>query len=374
MAKKVGVNVSNLFSGAEYSQEVHALETTVAELQAEIAALRATGDLELESKLQELRGQLASGGVLDVPIEQIDPNPEQPRQTFSEESIAAIALSLESDGQQEPVILVELPYNRYLLFDGERRWRGAKELKWATLKAVVIPEPEALHRRVLLANLHRENLNSLDIAEALVKEIAAQSTLNARDIPRTLRASVRRLERQGTLTQVSELVLAPIEHQQQELALLGLGEEEQTVFRVLLSLQLNPASVNANVFPMLGLPSDLKKAIREQGLGGMQALALARLSAKTLGMSETAARKVRAQVLKQVLQKKLSVNQSRQIVAASIARHTQQPDSSPEKKQVDGMIRRVRSMPLKKVGRTQLEELREALQQKLIEIESALSE
>ncbi|MBD6620997.1 ParB/RepB/Spo0J family partition protein [Komarekiella sp. 'clone 1'] len=374
MAKKVGVDLSNLFSGAEYSQEVHELKETIDKLQEEITQLRSTGNQELETKIQELRGHLASSGVQDVAIEVIDPNPEQPRQTFSEESITAIALSLQSEGQQEPVILIKQINERYLLFDGERRWRGAKQLNWVTLKAVVIPQTEALHRRVLLANLHRENLNSLDIAEALIKEIAAQSDFKGEEIPRILRTGVRRLERQGSMTQVSELVLATREQQQQQLLTLGLGDAEQIVFRVLLSLLLNPASVNANIFPMLTLPNDLKQAIREQGLGGIHALALARLSAKTLDITEAAARKVRTRILKQVLQEKLSVAQSRQIIAAEIARHTKQPDSNSEKKQVDTIIRRVQEIHVLHVERPQLIQMREALQQKLIEIESALKQ
>lgn len=139
MSKKVGVDLSNLFSGAEYSQEVHTLESKIAELSAEIEQLRSSGSQELEAKVQELREQLASGGVLDVLIEQIDRNVEQPRQTFTQESIEMLALSLESDGQQEPIILIEQLNGRYLLFDGERRWRGAKLLNWETIKAVVIP-------------------------------------------------------------------------------------------------------------------------------------------------------------------------------------------------------------------------------------------
>jgi ParB family chromosome partitioning protein len=374
MNKKVGVDLSNLFSGAEYSQEVYALESQIAQLSAEVEQLRSSNSQELEDKIQELRGQLASGGVLDVPLEQIDRNVEQPRQTFTEESIEMLALSLASDGQQEPIILIEQLNGRYLLFDGERRWRGAKLLNWKTLKAVVIPEPAALHRRVLLANLHREDLNPLDTAEALIKEITANSDLNAREIPKILRTGVRRLERQGTLSRVSSLVLAPIEQQQQELDTLELSEAECIIFRVLLSLRLNPASVNANIFPMLGLESDLKQAIREQGLGGMQAKALQQLSAKKLGLSESAARKVRSRVTKQVLGKKCSVAQVRQLVAAEIARHTQESDAGVGAKQVNGVIQRVQSMPVEKVGREQLTLLREALQQKLQEIESALSE
>lgn len=374
MSKKVGVDLSNLFSGAEYSQEVYALESKIAELSAEIEQLRSSGSQELEAKIQELREQLASGSVLDVLIEQIDRNVEQPRQTFTQESIEMLALSLESDGQQEPIILIEQLNGRYLLFDGERRWRGAKLLNWKTIKAVVIPEPAALHRRVLLANLHREDLNPLDTAEALIKEITSNSDLNSDEIPKILRTGVRRLERQGTITKVSTLVLAPIEQQQQELATLGLSEAERIVFQVLLSLRLNPASVNTNIFPMMGLSVDLKQAIREQGLGGMQAKALQQLSSKKLGLSEAAARKVRSRVTKQVLEKKLSVTQVRQLVTAEIARHNQQSDSATGKKQVDGIIQRVRSMPIEKVGREQLALLKEALQQKLQEIDSVLSD
>jgi ParB family chromosome partitioning protein len=374
MSKKVGVDLSNLFSGAEYSQEVYALESKIAELSAEIEQLRSSGSQELEAKIQELREQLASGSVLDVLIEQIDRNVEQPRQTFTQESIEMLALSLESDGQQEPIILIEQLNGRYLLFDGERRWRSAKLLNWETLKAVVIPYPAALHRRVLLANLHREDLNPLDTAEALIKEITSNSDLNGDEIPKILRTGVRRLERQGTITKVSTLVIAPIEQQQQELATLGLSEAERIVFQVLLSLQLNPASVNTNIFPMMGLSVDLKQAIREQGLGGMQAKALQQLSSKKLGLSEAAARKVRSRVTKQVLEKKLSVTQVRQLVTAEIARHNQQKDSATGKKQVNGIIERVRSMSIENVEREQLSLLKEALQQKLQEIDSVLSE
>lgn len=374
MVKKVGVDLSNLFSGAEYSQEVHELKETIDKLQLEIIQLRSTDNQELETKIHELREHLVPSGVLKVAIEQIDRNPEQPRQTFSQESITAIALSLESNGQQEPIILIAQQDGRYLLFDGERRWRGAKQLNWATLEAVIIPQPEALHRRVLLASLHRENLNPLDTAEALVKEIAVQSDLKIEDIPRILRAGVRRLERQGTLVKISELVLASPEQQHQQILLLGLGEAEQIVFRVLLSLLLNPTSVNTNIFPMLALPDDLKQAMRGQGLGGIHALSLARLSAKTLGVSEAVARKLRTRILKQILQEKLSVAQSRQIVSAEITHHTQQFDSSSKRKQVDTIIRQVQEIPLVHIKRSQLVHMREALQKKLTEIESALKQ
>jgi ParB family chromosome partitioning protein len=374
MSKKIGVDLSNLFSGAEYSQEVYTLESKIAELSAEIEQLRSSGSQEVEVKIQELRHELASKGVVDVPLEQIDRNWEQPRQTFTSESIGLLARSLESDGQQEPIILIEQLNGRYLLFDGERRTRAASQLNWVSLKAVIIPEPAELHRRVLLANLHRENLNPLDLAEALVKEITDSCELEADDIPRTLRTAVRRLERQGTIALVNFLIGATLEQQQRELGTMGLNQQEEKIFQVLLSLRLNPASVNTNIFPMLRLSVDLKQAIREQGLGRMPALALQQLSAKKLGISEKEAQRVRTRILELVLEKKLSVNQTRQLVAQEIANHTQQIEVVLGRKQVDRIIAQVRSMPVEKVGQEQLALLKEALQQKLIEIKSALSE
>lgn len=373
MSKKPQIDLSNLFSGAEYSQEVHSLETKITELQAEIEQLRSQGSQQVETKVQELRSTLTSGGVIDILVEQIDPNPDQPRQTFSQESINGMMVSLASDGQQEPIILIEQPDGRYLLFDGERRWRAVLQLQWSTIKAVIIPCPEALHRRVLLANLHRENLNPLDMAEALIKEIAQTSNLNIEDIPRILRAAVRRLERQEKINRISEIVVVSPEEQQEVLATLELAQSELSVFSVLLSLQLNPASINTNIFPMLGLAPDLKQAIRTQGLGGIQAITVQRCNAKALGIKEAEAKKVRAKLVKRILQEKLSVAKTRALVSEEIGRYQKEQSKGATASRATGMIRQVREMAIDNMEQLELKALKEALADKLNEIESMLS-
>lgn len=373
MSKKPQIDLSNLFSGAEYSQEVHALETKITELQAEIEQLRSVGSQQVESKVQELRSTLTSGGVIDISVEQIDPNPDQPRQTFSPESINGMMVSLASDGQQEPIILIEQPDGRYLLFDGERRWRAALQLQWGTIKAVIIPCPEALHRRVLLANLHRENLNSLDMAEALIKEIAQTSNLNEQDIPRILRTAVRRLERQGKTNQISEIVVVSPESQQEALAELELNSSEKSVLSVLLSLQLNPASINTNIFPMLGLAADLKQAMRTQGLGGIQAIAVQRCNAKALAIKEAEAKKVRAKLVKRILQEKLSVAKTRALVSSEISSYQKEQAKGSTPSRATSMIRQVQEIAIDNMEQQELEALKVALASKLHEIESMLS-
>ncbi|WP_373526617.1 ParB/RepB/Spo0J family partition protein [Nostoc sp.] len=157
-------NLTNYFSGAKQSQQLSEAEEEIQQLRAEIEELRDKNSGELERELEELRTQLQSqSGIVSISIEQIEPNIEQPRQTFLPESIESMSRSLASDGQLQPVILIQRE-NHLLIFDGERRWRSAKALGWQTLSAVIIPEPAGLHRKALITSLHREDLNPLDTA------------------------------------------------------------------------------------------------------------------------------------------------------------------------------------------------------------------
>lgn len=90
---------------------------------------------------------------------------------------------------------------------------------------------------------------------------------------------MRRLNAQKKMNSVVELMTAENAEQQSGLVALDLSDSEQAVLGLLLDLQLNPASIDANVFPMLSLASDLKVAIRS-GLKGVHAMALQKLSPK----------------------------------------------------------------------------------------------
>ena len=155
MPKSPVVDLDSLFSGAEQVHQLSQAEAEILRLREEIERLRSRGSDGLETQLATLREQLQSqSGFLYVPLASIQSNPSQPRQTFLDESIEAMSQSLEREGQLQPVILLEQDGN-YLLFDGERRWRGAKLLGWEKLKSVVISRPIALHRQSLLTSLHR---------------------------------------------------------------------------------------------------------------------------------------------------------------------------------------------------------------------------
>ncbi|MBD2536928.1 ParB/RepB/Spo0J family partition protein [Nostoc flagelliforme FACHB-838] len=303
-------NLTNYFSGAKQSQQLSEAEEEIQQLRAEIEELRDKNSGELERQLEELRTQLQSQlGILSIPIEQIEPNIEQPRQTFLTESLESMSRSLTSDGQLQPVILIQRE-NHLLIFDGERRWRSAKALGWQTLSAVIIPEPTGLHRKALLTSLHREDLNPLDKAEAIARELSRITGLELQDIPRILSTVVRRLNSQKRITSLVDLITADAKKQEKELESLDLSDSERAILSLLLDLQLNPASIDANIFPMLSLAEDLKLAIRA-GLKGVHAMALQKLSAKNLGLNEQKAQLIREKTTQKVVAEKLSVQDLR---------------------------------------------------------------
>ncbi len=377
MSARKAPDLTNYFSAAKQSQQISEAEQEIQRLRAEIEELRSQGSTELEEQLQALRSQLQSqSGVNSISLGQIQRNPEQPRQTFLPESLESMSRSLQSDGQLEPIILVQR--ESLVLFDGERRWRSAKALGWQSLQAVIIPEPAALHRKALLTSLHREDLNPLDKAEALVRELTTNTGLESQDIPRILSTTVRRLNAQKRMNQVAELMTATPEEQQQGLAFMELDDREQAVLGLLLDLQLNPASIDANIFPMLSLAPDLKAAIRESGLFGVHAMILQKLSAKNLGKTESEAQSIRVNTTQRVIAEKLSASVARKLVNEVIALHVK-PEPIPQKKVkllsiAAASLQQLSGEILTQSEPSQLLEFQEVLRQKLAEIEVALKQ
>lgn len=379
MAKKRSiVDMDNLFSSANQVHQLSESEEKIQQLTAEIERLRQAPDAtELETELERLRDQLAqSGGIREVAIALIEPNPDQPRQTFTAESIEGMAASLERFGQLQPAIVMEAA-DKFLLFDGERRWRGARQLGWESLQVVVIPSKTQLHREALLTSLHREDLNPLDKAEAILKEIVQNTQLEPEQIIRELASVMRRLSKHGKLPHLTELVSASSETQTQGLDALELSENERTLLLELLKLQLNPASVSANIFPMVSLFDDLKEAMRNSGLKGFQAVALNQLSPKNLNVKPKKAATIRAQVTAQVLEENLSVAKTRTLVKQILQQHSTAKLDPISKRAIATATKTLDKLSLEILSSAQpeeLEQLQQQLRDKLEEISRLMEE
>lgn len=103
--------------------------------------------------------------VENVPIDNIQPNPYQPRQRFSAEELEDLTRSIQTKGVLQPV-LARRKGQHFELVTGERRWRAARQAGLAVIPAIVkdVGESEMLELG-LIENLQRENLNVIEEAE-----------------------------------------------------------------------------------------------------------------------------------------------------------------------------------------------------------------
>ncbi len=110
-----------------------------------------------------------SNGIRDVPVDRIDPNPNQPRLTFDEDTLLELAASITEHGVLQPILIRPGVEGRYQLIAGERRWRAAKIAGLRQIRAIIdeIDDDTALEIGII-ENLQREDLSPLD--EALMYE------------------------------------------------------------------------------------------------------------------------------------------------------------------------------------------------------------
>jgi len=104
--------------------------------------------------------------LVEVDVDHIRPNPDQPRSVFDEGSLRTLAASIEQHGLQQPILVKEeTERGRYLLVAGERRWRAHQLLGRSTIFAVITKgRPEEV---ALIENLQRVDLDAVDLARAV---------------------------------------------------------------------------------------------------------------------------------------------------------------------------------------------------------------
>jgi ParB family chromosome partitioning protein len=102
----------------------------------------------------------------ELPVDQIRPNPRQPRTVFDEDALDELVGSIQEIGVLQPVVVRQVE-DGYELIMGERRWRATQAAGLATIPAIIRQtEEQDLLRDALLENLHRSQLNPLEEAAA----------------------------------------------------------------------------------------------------------------------------------------------------------------------------------------------------------------
>lgn len=112
-----------------------------------------------------------SNGVLEIDINKIKPNPNQPRKNFDQESLNELASSIKIHGIVQPIVLNKQSNGEYLIIAGERRWRAANICGLKTVPAVVKNYTDKQVKEIsIIENLQREDLNPIEAARA-IKEL-----------------------------------------------------------------------------------------------------------------------------------------------------------------------------------------------------------
>lgn len=105
--------------------------------------------------------------IIDISLNELRPNPYQPRKTFDEKSLQELANSIEQSGVFQPIIVRKSAVKGYEIIAGERRFRASKLAKKETIPAIIREfDEETMMQVAVLENLQREDLNPLEEAEA----------------------------------------------------------------------------------------------------------------------------------------------------------------------------------------------------------------
>jgi len=107
--------------------------------------------------------------VSQIPTNQLEPNPLQPRGIINQESISELVESIKEHGILEPLIVAKTPAG-YQIIAGERRWRAARTLKLEYVPAIIKETtPQQMLEMAIVENVQRKDLNPMERAKAFLR-------------------------------------------------------------------------------------------------------------------------------------------------------------------------------------------------------------
>jgi len=211
--------------------------------------------------------------ILEIPLREIRPNPFQPRKTFDEVALSELAESIKNDGLLQPIVVSE-DIDGYVIIAGERRYRASKLAKLKSIRAILLNSDEQKMRQfALIENIQREELNSIELAEAygeLIKlhdythdELANAIHKSRTHITNTLRLLQLSVKTQNALldkkiTAGHAKVLVGLDEKQQQVivnSIIGQKLSVRDVEKMIKSIKTSPAETQTKE---IGLSYDFK--------------------------------------------------------------------------------------------------------------------
>ena len=186
---------------------------------------------DTEEAYENATGEGLTGGATELSLEDISPNPNQPRKAFDEGALLDLTNSIKEHGVISPIVVNKNPDGTYMIIAGERRYRAAKNAGLTTIPAVIKELDEREIQEIsLIENLQREDLNPIEAAYgmkklmeeySLTQEVLAERLGKSRPaIANTLRLltlsdEVVALVREGKLSSGHARTLVPVPKEEQ---------------------------------------------------------------------------------------------------------------------------------------------------------------
>jgi len=189
---------------------------------------------EVSIQPNEVESATQTGGIKHLPVEFIQPGQYQPRKDMHQEALEELAASIKAQGLMQPIVIRPLvgKGDRYEIIAGERRWRATQIAGLDTVPVIIkdVPDDAAI-AMALIENIQRENLNSMEEAQALYR-LQQEFELTQQEVGDAVgksRATVANLLR---LMQLNDDVKILLERGDIEMghakALLGLQDQKQS--------------------------------------------------------------------------------------------------------------------------------------------------
>lgn len=171
---------------------------------------------------------------LEVPVDGIKPNPDQPRSRFDDETLSELAASIREVGVLQPVVVSREADGTLYLIAGERRWRAARKAGLTTIPAVVRGATgDTTLVEALVENVQRQDLTPLEEAHAY-KQLLENTGMNQEQVAERVGKSrpavsntLRLLQLPGTVQQMIDSGVLSAGHAR---ALLGLNDEKYAAY------------------------------------------------------------------------------------------------------------------------------------------------
>lgn len=120
---------------------------------------------ETDITSKDISGNYVVGAIANLSIDKIETNPFQPRTEFNQLSIEELSKSIQEQGIIQPITVRKLGYDKYQLISGERRFRAAKLSGLTEIPTFIrVANDEQMLELSLVENIHREDLNAIEIA------------------------------------------------------------------------------------------------------------------------------------------------------------------------------------------------------------------